>query len=150
MRAFLVLIAFVALVGLRADAGPKSFRSAFVDERGRLHLVHTAGADEIPSNRPDQITFEQPRVSHDRHTVGWLETYQDPGSTAVSLIAVNLIIYRTGRIVRIVSTQQVFWSWRFADRDQDIVACTGPTHGGATSCTTRNIATGIVTARSSP
>jgi len=147
----LALITLVTISGLRADGRTESFRSAFIDERGQLHLAYAAGADIVATKRAHQLSFEQPRVSGDHHTVGWLETYQDPGSTAFATpIADSLIVYRAGRIVRIISTPQVFWSWRFANRDEDIVSCTGPTHGGATDCTTRSIATGLVKARWSP
>ncbi len=138
----------VAISGARVDAKPELYRAAIVDERGNLRLIEANGTTVAVSKRPNQVTFEQPRVSDDHRTIGWLEADHDPGSDAFATpVADRLIVYRAGRIVRIVSTPQIFWSWRFADHDQKIVACTGPTHGGASNCTTRNIATGIVTAR---
>jgi hypothetical protein len=146
--ALVALGALVASGAACARGTPESYRSAVIDRRGDLHLIRATGADVVRPKRAGQVSFEQPRISGDGRTAGWLETYPDPAAAASTPLADVLVIYRAGRIVRIISTPQIFWSWRFAGGDRNVVACTGPTHRGPVSCATHRIATGAVLAGS--
>ena len=85
------------------------------------------------------------KVADDRHTRGWVILSANPAGT--SPIATQLRMVRDGRVVRIFTTEQVFWSWGFEPGSKRVAFHTGPAHGEPTShCELHDIATGTLVA----
>jgi hypothetical protein len=141
--------------GLSIAQAP-TYRSAALDEQGRLLITLSSGRIMQAPYTEGQVSFDEPRISPDHQTIGWLALYPFPVPLPASdsdakyardhPIAGALIIYRAGRIVHPFYSDQVFWDWRFVD-DGRVAYSTGPTHGGAAECVLRDVRTGDVIAR---
>ena len=91
------------------------------------------------------MAFSEPGLSRDHRTVGWFADYPDPGGS--SPLSGELVLYRSGHLLREFSSSQTFWSWQFANGDRDVAYCDGPTHGRASECDLRSLRSGHVVAR---
>jgi len=138
---------FPFLAALALLAGGPAYRSVSVDESGQLHIVLDSGKEVLPRKIREQVSFGAPLVSPDRRAVGWLAMYPQPAVNYVMPpIPGKLVIYRAGRVLRTVPTDQVFWDWHFQDGGKRVAYSTGPTHGGAAECVLRNVESGKVVA----
>lgn len=85
------------------------------------------------------------KSADDHRTRGWLVPSADPDGSAP--IATRLRIERDGKLVRVFTVQQVFWSWGFEPGSKRIAFHTGPTHGERSShCELHDLATGKLVA----
>jgi hypothetical protein len=133
----------------------QAYRTAAVDEKGRLRIVSASGAAIVPPRLEGQLGFGAAQISPDHRTVGWLVLYPFPVPASESgakyarehPIAGKLVIYRAGRVVRAISTDQTFWDWRFEDQGRRVAYSTGPTHGRAAECVLLDLSTGKTAAR---
>ena len=137
-------LSFLPAIALSAQVRTEAFRSAALDAQGQLHIVLSSGKELLAPRRKYQVSFSSPLISPDGKTLGWLVNYPYPGTTSPSVdpIPQTLVLYRTGRVLRTISTGQVFWDWRFYHGSRDIAYCTGPTHGGGGECVLLDIASG--------
>jgi hypothetical protein len=144
----LLTAAFCFVIGFHSDVRKPTYKAVTIDGKGQLVIELALGGKVKPPKLPNQIAFEDPRISPDGETVGWLADYPFPGATnyVADPISGNLVLYRAGHIVQHFPTGQVFWSWKFAD-SYKVAYCTGPTHGGAGECDLRDIASGRILAR---
>ena len=135
MRRLTVVLVLLA-VSFSVAAETQKYRSVLIDGGGQLHIVLSSGGQILPPKLSDQVAFGEALLSQDDKTVGWLAYYPYSGKPdpSVDPIPVELVLYRSGRVMRTFSTEQVFWSWQFANRDREVAFCTGPTHGGAPEC----------------
>jgi hypothetical protein len=128
-----------------------TYRSVSVDNSGQLHIVLESGQESLPKKTQGQVSFDSALISTDFRTIGWLVMYpfpDPPGSDhSTNPISGGLAIYRAGRVIHTFTTQQVFWDWQFQDGGKRVAYSTGPTHGGASECTLRDIRTGKIVAR---
>ncbi len=146
MRNPVCAIAVLAFASAALTA--QTYRSAEIDLHGKLTIISTSGAKIIPPMLDGQQSFGAARISPDNRTVGWLALYPYPFAGGnQSPIASKLLIYREGRVLRTISTDQVFWDWRFEDHGRKVAYSTGPTHGGAAECVLFDIDAGKTTAR---
>jgi hypothetical protein len=138
------LFAAVALI-----AGESLYRFASVDATGQLHVVLESGREILPRKLSGQVSFCAPLVSPDHRTVAWLAMYPDASPAANyarESIPGRLVIYRAGRVIHALTTDQVFWDWQFRDGGKRVAYSTGPMHGGAAECVLRDVESGHVVA----
>jgi hypothetical protein len=147
MRLLATLLMFLSMSNfhLGAQSEIPLYRSVMIDENGQLHIVLRSGRQILPPKLPYQVAFSDPGLSRDHRTVGWFADYPDPGGS--SPLSGELVLYRSGHLLREFSSSQTFWSWQFANGDRDVAYCDGPTHGGARECDLRSLRSGHVLAR---
>jgi hypothetical protein len=136
-----------------AEAQDLGYRDVRVDQSGQLHIVLDTGKEVLPAKLSNQVAFSEPLISSDHRTAGWLVDYPYPGAPdgyPMDPIPGRLVLYRSGRTLRIFSTEQVFWSWSFVDGGRDVAFCTGPTHGGAALCELHGVTSGRLLSRWTP
>lgn len=133
-----------------APAGP-SYRSVEVDPAGQLRIELASGNVVRPAMLKGQVAFRDPAISPDSSTIGWLVMYQYPEPPGANYrrepIPGALVLYRSGRIVHMFCTEQVFWDWEFQANGNHVAYSTGPTHGGAAECILRDVDSGKIIAR---
>ena len=140
------LAALACLTTLTLFATALEYRSVSVDQAGQLHVVPGTGKEILPAKLPHQVAFDSPRISPDRRTVGWLVLYSHSNNPGAQF-AGKLVLYRAGRVLHRISTEQTFWDWQFQDGGKRVAYSTGPTHGGAAECVLRDVDSGRVVAR---
>jgi hypothetical protein len=147
MRLLATLFIFLSMsnFNLGAQSEIPLYRSVMIDENGQLHIVLRSGREILPPKLPYQATFSDPGLSRDHRTVGWFADYLEP--VAAYPLSEELVLYRSGHLLRKLSANQGFWSWQFANGDRDVAYCDGPTHGGASECDLRSLRSGHVLAR---
>ena len=143
MRLLAGLLIFLSTSNLCAQSGIPLYRSVMIDQNGQLHISLGSGKQILSPKLPDQVAFSDPLLSRDHRTVGWLGEYPDDSYTYSG----DLVLYRSGHLLRKFSTGQSFWSWRFANGDRDVAYCDGPMHGGARECDLRSLSSGQLLAR---
>ena len=134
------------LTALSLYSSDLTYRSVSVDTAGQVHIVLQSGQEILPNKTEGQVSFDAARLSEDFRTVGWLIMYPFPGSNARP-IAGGLALFRAGRIIHRLETDQVFWDWRFQDGGKRVAYSTGPTHGVAAECVLRDVETATVAAQ---
>lgn len=148
---FLISAALLAMPLVAADDSGKTYKSTFIDQSGRLHILVASNRDILAPMQKEQVGFETPSLSPDGKTVGWLELYPfprpDPADYDPGPIPGFLTLYRDGRILHRYGTVQVFWDWHFWRGGSEVAYSVGPTHGGATEVLLRDVTSGKVLAR---
>ena len=146
------MFAISLLLSILFSFAPETYQSAVVDASGQLHITTDSGKELMPRKLPDQLSFEDPKISPDHQTVGWLVMYPFPTPDNDEkygrdrAIAGKLVIYRAGHVVHVFPTEQVFWAWYFLD-SKSVAYLTGPTHGNAGPYLLRDISSGKIIAR---
>lgn len=123
-----LLFAALALLAAPATAGVH-YRGATLSADGGVTLVlHTDhGGVLAPRTARGQYGFQNPHVSPDGRTVGWLELVPVQGMDGP--ISGDLVLFRNGRVVRQFSPDGVvIWKWAFADGDKAVAYVTGSLH----------------------
>ena len=147
---FFICTALLAVPMIAAGKSDDVYKSIFIDQGGRLHLVRVSGQDVLVQSQEEQVGFESPVLSSDGKTVGWLDLYPFPNFTGErdnsSPIPGVLTLYRNGHIILRFATDQAFWDWHFWRGGRDVAYSVGPTHGGAAQVLLRHVASGKVCA----
>jgi hypothetical protein len=91
----------------------------------RIHIINSDGLDIMPRAFKDQAGCESPAVS--RQTVVWLVEYDIGGQSYP--IPMDLVIYRSGKIIRRVRSGLMIWSWHFWNHGTQVAFSAGTTHG---------------------
>jgi len=125
-------VAVIVLAPTAIGTGRLIYRSVTVDRNGQLHIVLESGKEIMPPRIRGQKSFDEPAISPDGRTVGWIAVWrnQNPNFTDLPL---ELVIYRTGHILRRIRGG-FFWDWRFEADGKQVAYSTGPQHGGAAVC----------------
>jgi hypothetical protein len=139
----------IAVTSLCVGQTVQRYSSVRIDSNRDLHIVLATGREVIPQMEKGQISYSEVSISADHTTVGWLADYPDPTVTYYrgATIAGELVLFRSGRFLRRIPTDQVFWDWKFVDQGRKVAYSTGPTHGGAAECVLRDVDSGAVLAR---
>jgi hypothetical protein len=107
---------------------------AFVDSRG-VHIITADGRDHTIEPRKWQAGggSDEIEVAPDGRTVGWLVNQMlTPLAGAANYsyaVAVELDIWRDGRVVRKFSAGQAIRNWMFLKQGDEAAFHTGPLHG---------------------
>lgn len=145
----LISLLLLPLAALVFAASGEKYKSASVDQSGQLHILLDSGKEVLPNKIKGQVSFNNPKLSPDRRTIGWVVMYPDISSTGYegTPLAFNLVLYRAGRVLRTFATEPTLWDWEFQARGKRVAFSTGPTHGGATECILRDVDSGRTVAR---
>lgn len=122
-----------------------TYGSVRLDASGQLHIKTVNDREVLAPRLPHQSQFGAPALSPNRTTVGWLAEFEDTSSPSpIDPDAFTLVLYRNGRIFRLISGDPIIWDWKF-ERDGKIVAySTGSRHGGANECLLVDVDSGKV------
>jgi len=124
MRAPLLLS--LALVCSAAHAGV--FQPPVVSEDSSELLLFTADTGvSAPETHEDQDGFEDPQVSPDGQSVGWIALV---ASCCTSYpLPRAIVIYRDGEVVQKFDADQSIWEWRFAQGGEAVAYAESVPHG---------------------
>jgi len=100
---------------------------ATVDTAGQLHIVTADQRDIIPERENEQVGFDQPAISEDHTTVGWLALY--PHCCTSYPIPLALVIYRNGHVVHTFGEHFPVWKWRFEAHGTQVAFAQETVHG---------------------
>jgi len=110
------------------ETGPlKIFYSDGTHLVERLPPKRKGGPHEIVSN---QEGIEDPQVTDDGKTMGWLETFDNIGDSNYAFPFV-VVIFRSGAIQRRIIPERIIWDWKFFDGGKTVGVSLGYPHGEA-------------------
>ncbi|MGH9439459.1 MAG: hypothetical protein ACRD22_16615 [Terriglobia bacterium] len=141
-----LLIPFLAVFFLNAGPSQRlTYESVQLDASGQLHIKTVNGKEVLAPKLPHQSQFGAPALSLDHTTVGWLAEFEDTSSPSpIDPDAFTLVLYRNGRILRLVSGDPIIWDWKFERGGKVVAYSTGSRHGGANECLLIDIDSGKV------
>ena len=134
------------MLAISADDAQR-YRSASVDNQRQLHIVLETGKEILPRKFPGQTSFDDPKISPDSRTAGWIVSYANPNREGFADISLELVVFRAGRILHRFNREFFFWDWEFQAGGKQAAYSLGPPHGGATECVLREVDSGRVIAR---
>jgi len=97
------------------------------DLSGNVRIHYRDGRSVNAPKGKEQKTLSRPLLAEDQQTVGWLGNYDSCCQSYP--IPRQLVIWKSGRIIRKIDAQAMIWNWRFYDRSKEIGFSDGPTHG---------------------
>jgi hypothetical protein len=129
------------------DAGAQQVQVSVSEDPTGAARITTPGGSKTVRKEPGQVGIDHPGVAWDRRTVGWLVNYELPGVVSYP-IALTLVVWRGGAVIRRFRTEHTIWSWAFAANGKQVAYHTGPLHGERASyCELRNVSDGRLVAR---
>ena len=115
------------------------------DSAGAARVTTRMGSRTIPKER-GQVGIEDSHTAGDGRTAGWLVMYRVPDAMSYP-IALTLVVWRGGRIIRRFRTEQTLYSWSFVADGKQVAYHIGPLHGErASHCELRNVSDGRLAA----
>lgn len=143
MRALLLALSML----LALPAGATRYRGVTLASDQTTLTLHTDRGDvAAPHTDKDQQGFDQPRVSPDGRTVGWLELVS--GCCASYPLPGSLVVFRDGKLVRRFGEALVIWDWAFSPDGTAVAYRERAPHGISTiSYTLRRIDDGRLLAQ---
>lgn len=141
-----LLVQFMALLLLRAAPSQRlTYERVRLDDSGQLHIKPVNGKETLAPRLPHQSQFGVPALSPDHMSVGWLAEFEDTSSPSpIDPDAFTIVLYRNGRIFRLVSGDPIIWDWKFERGGKAVAYSTGSRHGGANECVLVDIDSGKV------
>ena len=140
------LIPFLLSV-LLADTGMSQDQAVAVSagRDGTAQITLANGEKITIQKEPGQVGISESHVGPDG-TVGWLAEYKVEGVSYP--IAGTLIIWRAGKTIRRLPTEQSFYSWTFYAQGKQVAYHVGPLHGELKShCELHDATSGRLIAR---
>jgi hypothetical protein len=114
--------------GLAGPAPAVGVDSVSVDQgAGDLHLHLRDGRTVAAPKERDQKTLTDPALAGDGRTLGWLANYDTCCQSYP--IPQQLVIWRSGRVIRRIDAAAMIWRWRFYNNGREVGFADGPTHG---------------------
>ena len=123
----LVMVWLLLSAATAAAQNASIARVYFGASDGRAHVVSVAGKDTAIAPEKDQAGIQSAQLSEDRTTAGWLVEY--PNCCTSYPVALTLVIYRSGRIVRRLTPGWMIFDWRFLEGGKKIAMSAGTVHG---------------------
>jgi hypothetical protein len=111
-----------------------------------LKNVDRFGAKERKTPAPKghfATAFLDPILAEDRQTLGWLVGYKDFSCAKDYPCPVDLVLYKDGRMTKILDTN-VIWGWKFLKDGAEVVLATGAAKGGIVGYTLYDVNSGDV------
>lgn len=126
MRAWLPAVLLLVATPVLAD----HYRSAtLASDRSTLALLTDHGQVSAPRNEPDQQGFDDPHISPDGHTAGWLVL--EANCCTSYPLPTELVLFRDGRILRRFTGDTVIWAWAFSPDGQAVAWRERTAHGAS-------------------
>jgi hypothetical protein len=133
-RRGLVLLPGAAPTSRRAQR--QAIKRVYVSTDGNIHIVPHQGKEISATKTGDG---KDPKIAADRRTVGWLVTGRlDPEHPDVGhpehlvSVAEKLVIYRNGRVIRVIMPGGFIREWRFRNKGTQVVIYAGGLHFAGT------------------
>jgi hypothetical protein len=118
-----------------------SIEKVYVDVNGRVHIVGSDGKDLKPPKEKGQVSSDSASIADDKETVGWLVKF--PNCCTSYPIAMTLVIWRSGRIVRRFGNGMLIANWHFVAGGKQAAFSTNTVHGDfAPHCELRDLRSG--------
>lgn len=115
------------LLSAAAVAQAPAIRAYVDDADGRVHIVNRVGKDIGIPKEKDQVRCDSPRVAEDQQTAGWLVDYENCCTSYP--IPLTLVVYKSGRIIRLIQPGLMIFDWRFVEGARKIALSSGTVHG---------------------
>ncbi len=97
------------------------------DLSGNVQIHYRNGPTVAAPKGKHQTSLSRPAVAEDHQTVGWLGNYDSCCQSYP--IPRQLVIWKSGRIIRKLDAGAMIWNWRFYDGGKEVGFSDGPTHG---------------------
>src|SRR5258708_33613387 len=110
----------------QADQG-SSVTRVYLDAKDVLQIVEQNGREVVPRKEKDQVAFSSPAIAPDRKTVGWLVDV--PNCCTSYPIAVTLVVYRSGKVIRRLGNESMIADWGFRAGGTQVAFYTNTVHG---------------------
>ncbi|HEV2379074.1 MAG TPA: hypothetical protein VG206_04685 [Terriglobia bacterium] len=140
----------VLFLGLASAArAAETYIQTEVDSNGQLHILTKRHREIVLTKGPEQVGFEDVRISPDGRAVGWLALY--PDCCTSDLIPLKLAIYVSGRLSTFTGSGLPIWRWCFQAEGEQVAFEQETVHGGTgIHYELRDIATGKLVAKYDP
>lgn len=139
MRIFLAIFCLASACSLVFAANAPAVSKAYTDDAGTLHILTADGRDHLIVPRKWQAGggFDGIQIGPDRGTVGWLVykklTPLEAGANDAHEVAVELDIWRAGRVIRRFHSEQDIRYWTFLKNGSQVSFRQAPLHGDVSS-----------------
>jgi hypothetical protein len=135
MRKLLAILCLAAACSPALAAKGFTVKAVHVDEKGIVHVVIDDGNER--TIRPEKWQagggFRQSKVAPDGRTVGWLATQMltplQAGASYSYAVALELDIWRDGRVIRRFGPGQEITDWIFLQGGSEVALRQAPLHG---------------------
>jgi len=149
MRIFLAIFCLASACSLAFATNRPAVTKAYTDDAGTLHILTADGRDHMIEPKKWQAGggFSGIRIGPDRATVGWLVnrtlTPLEAGTDYPLTVAVQLDIWRAGRVIRRVDSDKDIRFWIFLKDGNQVSFRQAPLHSDRSSyCTLFDVSTG--------
>jgi hypothetical protein len=105
----------------------KLISKAYVDDKGRVHIVAGNGDDIKPPQEEGQVGSDSVSVADDKETVGWLAKF--PNCCTSYPVALTLVIWRSGKIMHRLGDGMLIAKWHFVAGGKQAAFYTNTVHG---------------------
>lgn len=97
------------------------------DLSGNVLIRYRGGTTVTAPKGRNQRSLSRPALAEDQQTAGWLGNYDSCCQSYP--IPRQLVIWRSGRIIRRIDAGAMIWNWRFYKNGKEVGVSDGPTHG---------------------
>ena len=102
--------------------------AVFADDLSGSVQIHYRDGPTVAAPRgKGQKSLSRPALAEDRQTIGWLGNYDNCCQSYP--IPRQLVIWKSGRIIRKIDADAMIWNWRFYQGSKEVGFSDGPTHG---------------------
>jgi hypothetical protein len=154
MRRLIAILFLASTCSMVLAATGHTVTKAYVDHAGRVHIATDDGREQTirPSKWQAGAGFEAVKIAPDGKTVGWLAKQMfapfEAGTNYAYAISLELDIWRDGRVIRRISSDQGIQNWTFLKGGNEAAYHTAPPHGQVFfDCTLFDVNTGKELAR---
>ncbi len=142
-RQLVFLIMMLLAVSFSAAAESAPVTRAYGDQYGAVHIIRSDGKETIIPKQRGTDGVEQVKLAKDGQTVGWIVDWPYfKGDEKLGSLPDALVIWRGGKVVRRLGTEQVFYFWMFWKDGEQVAFHDGPLHGLDPNYELHDVATG--------
>ena len=123
-------ISLCACLILPGSVPGQGSRPSVAARAGAAEIILPDGRRFVAPKEKGQVGISEAQVAADG-TAGWFVEYNVDGVSYP--ISGMLVLWRAGKIVRRIQSQQVLYSWAFYDGGQQVAYHDGPLHGETAS-----------------
>ena len=142
-------VVFFMLVSTASATAPETYVQTELDSNGQLHILTKRHREIVPTKAPEQVGFEDIRISPDGRAVGWLALY--PDCCTSDTIPLKLVVYVSGKLTTFTGSGLPVWRWCFQGEGAQVAFEQETVHGGTNiHYELRDVATGKLVAQYDP
>ena len=102
---------------------------ASVDDANRMHIYTNTRKEIVLDMEPEQVGFDDIKISPDGRRVGWLALY--PNCCTSYPLPLTLDIFSDNKKITLNGVGLPIWKWSFNDSGQQVTFYQDTTHGGS-------------------